>query len=965
MHDSAGAPSARAYGPIKISSPRSVVGSAVAAVLAASLLGGVATAQQQAIGAGDSGQLQEIVVTGSMIKRTDTETPSPVQIISSEDLKNSGFTTIAEVLQNLSAAGAGTLSQSFNSAFAGGGAGIALRGLTVGGTLTLIDGHRMVGYPLTDDGERNFVDITAIPFNAVERIEVLKDGASAEYGSDAIAGVVNVILKKNYVGAEMTAEVGQSQHHDGTMTHILGMWGTGDLGADGHNFYVSAEYRREDQILLSNRTGQFTTLNYTGVGGVNTTPGAGSNPFGAGGSGYPASLTGYLINPGTTGPAQAFLPGCSAAAQAADRCTFNDAGLQIQPPTSTANILSKYTQNLGGDWQAITTGSIFETKAQQAFSAYASTGYPSGPLVIALPPNKPPNAFYYPVITVPATYPNNPYGAAAPLVYNFGELGFPYTQFKTDTYRFVQEVNGKAAGWDISTSAGYMYSILSQDSYGLVEPGALQTSLNNGYILGSASGASQFSPVAQATDASYLFFGNAHGTRTIAPLPGGDLALAVGGEYFETKLNAPAAASSVNGTQTGLNDAYAIGSQADTAAFLELSAPILHSLEANAAVRYDHYNTAAGGSTTPKFGIKYTPIPELAFRGTWGKGFRAPSIPEVSSGAAFGAGSINDPVLCPTNNPKAPGTFPSQCAVQINGVQAGNPALQPEKTTNFTAGFVYEPSKSFSVSADYYDIKINQDIISAFEAGGLGYNGLTSLQRLGPLVSEPQVQANGTIANAQTPVPLISYNAYPYINASQDETNGIDIDLRSHFDVGAAGVLKTELTYTRILVYKLEALGNTYELAGTHGPSGISGDTGNPKNRGTLSLTWEKGPASITANINYTSGYSVTDPSAGQFSCSTAIYNNYSLEFGNKFQSGSAFPGSYCHVASFTDVDLYGNYNFNDHLSVHASVTNLFDKPPPFDAVTYGGGGGAAYSPSYSQAGAIGRFMLVGATYKF
>ena len=109
------------------------------------------------------------MVTGSLIKRTDTETPSPVQVITAQDLQNSGYTTVSDVLRNLSANGAGTLSQSFNQAFAGGGAGVALRGLTVGATLTLIDGHRMVGYPLTDDGERNFVDVTAIPFNAHRR----------------------------------------------------------------------------------------------------------------------------------------------------------------------------------------------------------------------------------------------------------------------------------------------------------------------------------------------------------------------------------------------------------------------------------------------------------------------------------------------------------------------------------------------------------------------------------------------------------------------------------------------------------------------------------------------------------------------------------------------------------------------------------------------------------------------------
>ena len=243
-----------------------------------------------------------------------------------------------------------------------------------------------------------------------------------------------------------------------------------------------------------------------------------------------------MINPGTTGPAKAFLPGCNATAFAADQCTFRDAGLQIQPPTTSANILSKFTLNLGGDWQSVTSASIFETKAQQAGDFYASTTSSSGGLSlvnVGLPPGSLPNARVFAPITVPANYPGNPYGAPAALVYNFAELGFPYSQFKTDTYRFVQEVNGNAAGWDIGTSAGYMYAITTTDNYGNLEPEALQSALNSGYVLGSSSGASKFAPVDEATASSYLFFGNAHGSRPLAALPGGDLAIALGAEYFE------------------------------------------------------------------------------------------------------------------------------------------------------------------------------------------------------------------------------------------------------------------------------------------------------------------------------------------------------------------------------------------------------------------------------------------------
>jgi iron complex outermembrane receptor protein len=926
-----------------------------AAVMAFGLMSQASAQTASAATATPTTDLTEIVVTGSLIRRTDTETPSPVQVLSAEDIAKSGYTSIADVLHNLSANGAGSLNQAFNGAFAGGGSGIALRGLSVGATLTLIDGHRMVGYPLTDDGERNFVDVTAIPINAVERIEVLKDGASAEYGSDAIAGVVNVILKKTYTGAEITADGGTSSHNDGTTAHAAAIWGTGDLAQDGWNFYTSAEYRHQDAIPFVDRHGDYTNLNYQSSGGLNINPGAGSNPNVA----FPGSTTGYLIDP-VSGAPGAFFPGCTAAGQAADQCTYQNKGLQLQPSGETASVLSKFTVNLGGDWKSTTTASVFINHSEQPGAGYASTAFPS-PAIIALPPGGAPAVTIIPSFTVPAGYPGNPYGQAAPLIYNFTELGFPYTTFESSTYRFVEDVDGKIAGWDIGTSAGYMYAHLRQDSHGLINAADLQTALNNNYVLGSSSGPSLFSPVQEATDASYLFFVNAHAAKGLFELPSGkDLSVAFGAEWNEKKLNATAAQGSLDGTVLGLNDAFALGSQSDTGAFVEVDAPIIKGLEANAALRYDHYNTNAGGAVTPKFGLKYSPIDMLTVRGTWGKGFRAPSIAENNSGLAFLAGTTPDPLLCGDGKPATAGNFPSQCNVALVGVQPGNPDLKPEKSTNYTFGVLFEPSRMFNMSVDYYDIKITQDIISAFEAFGLGLNVTTPLERLGPLVTLPQTQANGSLAPVQTPVPLITFESFPYINASQSQTNGVDLDMHSQFDAGIVGNFSAELSFTHMLTYKLEAGGSVFELAGTHGPSGVSGDTGNPKDRGTLVLGWEKGPIEANVNINYVGGFSITDPSAGVNTCAAAVGSALTV----RYLPGTPFPPGDCRVASFTDVDLHGKFSFNDHFSVHAAVFNVLDKAPPFDVVTYGGGAGAAYS-TLDQAGAVGRFFSVGATYKF
>src|SRR3984885_6206592 len=318
-------------------------------LLAAGLLSTISARVTLAYEAEGDADLQEIVVTGSYIPRTDTETSSAVQVMTAEQLQQTGYTDLSDILLNLSANGGGSRNQAFPRGFATGASGVSLRGLSVGDTLVLIDGYRTVDYPLTDDAERNFVDLSAIPFNAIDRVEVLKDGASAVYGSDAIGGVVNIILKKSYNGSELTVEEGTSEKNDGTLTHLAGITGFGDLEADGHNAYLAVDFHHQDRILASHRDGPFTNLDWSGYpGGINTTPGAANNPY----TYFPSSITGYLVNPFTaSGLPFAYLPGCNATAAAANGCTYTLPGMQIQPPTEQINVLGKFTQTLFTDWE--------------------------------------------------------------------------------------------------------------------------------------------------------------------------------------------------------------------------------------------------------------------------------------------------------------------------------------------------------------------------------------------------------------------------------------------------------------------------------------------------------------------------------------------------------------------------------------------------------------------------------------
>ncbi|NIA52132.1 TonB-dependent receptor [Massilia sp. TW-1] len=904
--------------------------------------------------------MNRVEITGSRIRRTDMETPSPVQVITAKDLKESGYTSVSEVLRNITANGQGTLSQAFPGAFAVGASGISLRGLTVGATLVLIDGQRMAPYALSDDGQRSFVDISQIPMEAVERIDVLKDGASSIYGSDAVAGVVNVILKKRYNGAEATADAGATGHGDGRTAHVSGIYGWGDLDADGHNAYLALEYRRQGKILSSSRHGLFTNTDWTAWGGKNLTRGV---PTAANGF-QPASITGYLIDPGTG--ATTMLPGCTTAQFNAGQCAYRDRDLELQPTTKNINLLGSFVQKLGGDWQLNLKGSYFRSEAEQ-LARYANTLGTSGLSALAYGPGIPPQATPPGapiVITVPATYPGNTTGTPQILQYNFPELGGSRTGVKSDTFRLGADVAGTMGAWDLTAAVGASQNTVKQEITNGFNILNLQAAFNDPvhpYLVGpAASGNTQamrdaIVPLQHAKATDKLQFVRFSAGRELMPLAGGSLALNLGAEYTHRDLDAEAPPSVANGTQSG-NNAWAIGTQNIAAVYGEIVAPVLKNLELDASIRHDKVMTI-GQATTPKAGFKWSPISQFTLRGTYTEGFRAPNPAEVgNTGNYFFANTQPDPVLCANPGPDpttVPGNYPQQCNVSIAGVQAPGKGLKPERSRSYTLGTIIEPTRNLNVSIDYYRIRINNQIISALNDPN--YDPTPFLVR-GTPTAQPFVNPDGSISTQTPAVGNALFAPYPYENAQYTQTSGIDLDARFTWPF-AGGKFSAELTETHLLTYKQGTAGGTaVELAGTHGPSGVSGDTGNPKDRAQLKLGWDQGPLTVSSTVNWIGSFSVVDPSsASAATCADAI----------SFVYASTPPQQFCSVRSFTTVDLFGEYRFSDKLSLHASILNLFDKEPPLDFQTYGSAASTFYNPALHQAGAVGRFFNVGLTYKF
>jgi iron complex outermembrane receptor protein len=953
-------------------------------VLGMVLLAGPAFAQStDAPKAPADAQVQEVVVTGSLIKRTDIETPSPVTVLSLKTIQDSGYDSLTSVLSNVTANGAGTLSNNNSLAFAGGAAGVALRGLSVGDTLTLVDGHRLAPYPLSDDGERQFTDVQSIPIGAVESVEVDKDGASSIYGSDAIAGVVNVKLKSQITGLDMMAEGGTSQHGGGESQHYAISAGKGDLSTDGYNVFVAAEYRQQDSITLNQRSDEpWSSLNFTSLGGNDMRPGV-PNIFNGG---LPATVTPYLVSP--SGALTFLGTGCNATAMAAGQCAYNIPQVLLAP-TSNLSVLVGATKDFGDGWEAKLRLSVFDSKGQQSDggsvffgpNAYPGASYGgnvSNPVGGTATPGVGAIANY----TLPANYLGSGSAAGSYLEGLIPGLGLPRNNIDSLTYRAALDVTGTLAGWSVTGSLGYSQVNTHVEYVNYLNADNLYTDLTTF----NAAGQPVFNPLGgnsqavlnniapqfgyTATDS--LFYAEADATRKLMDLPGGDLSMALGATVIQKDLNNPGAApieAGVVGNTAALTQpfsTYAIGDQTDVAEFVEVEARLFHSLELDGGLRDDWFNTY-GNSLDPKLGVKWRPTSWFALRGTVGTGFRAPSPAESGKSATiFGLGAAEDPVLCP-NGPGGPfpvGTVPAACASQPGYVQTTN-TLKPETSESFTVGAVFEPISGWSTTIDYYHVDIKHQIISASELPTY----FTPASIAANCVRGPDLAISGVSNGAggtDTAVPLagpLSACFAGYVNAQSTETSGLDLQSQYRLKLGDDSALTARIEWTHLLDYNLTSPeGVTFQLAGTHGPSGVSGDTGNPSDRLNYGLTYANGPLTAALSGYWISSISVTDPSSGggsQATCAGAWGAGLAL-------AGAAVTSAnsqYCKVAAFTSTNFVLSYKVGRSWTLNFSMDNIFDAKAPLDAETYGGEF-TPYNPSLDEDGVIGRYFRFGVDYR-
>jgi iron complex outermembrane receptor protein len=931
----------------------------VHAALSAYVLSGVlsqASAQTAPPAAAGDSEISEIVVTGSLLHRTDTETESPVTVFTAEEIQKSGLTTISDVVRTISADNSGTLPTAFGGGFAVGASGVALRGLTVNSTLVLIDGRRAAPYALADDGERSFVDLNTIPLDSVERVEVLKDGASSIYGADAIAGVVNVILKKEYQGAEVYAEVGKGQHPGGGTERFTASIGKGDLSNDHFNAYFNVEYQGDSRILGTDRPFPFNTNNLSSIGGTNNlsgTPGSGTGSttaIVAPGTLAPGAPAPGLLNTTLAGPYRLLGSTCAGQGNTAasgpslfdstltdNYCLQNPRGFfDFQPAQQRIGVSARFTVRVADNLDVYTNMSYNQNNvvvdaAPLPIQASVSLNTNN----IALPPT----------LSNGALNPNDPFAASgqyALIQYAFGDI--PAQIFlKNHNLRWVTGLKGSQWGWDIDTGLVINHTWLDTENTGLLNGAGLLAAVTNGtynFVTPSANTAAERAAISpdliktSTTDLDSLDF---KATRSLFPLPGGPLEVALGGEVrYEAQADP---ALNPNNEVQGLGIAQTAGARRVEAAYFEFGVPVLKMLNFDVSGRYDHYSDF-GSAFTPKVGFKFTPIHAVAVRGTYSKGFRAPAFAE--NGSSSSEGFV---LVAPST------TFPAAFCAQhsaayclpyaVGLLSTANPNIQPEKSDSYTLGLILEPISHFSASIDAYAIKKNNVIEPPDTSAALGPY-LAGLPLPAGATVTPDIPDPTNPTALRRPAVLSG----SYVNEAALQTDGVDIDLRGDYTFGDYGKLTSDLSATKIFSFKLvlPGGGGSQQFVGTQAPYILSSGAGTPRYRATWSNSYELGHGSLTLTTYYTSGI---DETGIDFTGSPNI---------------CLYTTTFCHVASFIDMDLTALYKVNDHLTTSFTIANLLDRLPPIDPADYAG---TNYNPTYAQAGIIGRFFKLGVGYKF
>jgi iron complex outermembrane recepter protein len=860
---------------------------------------------------------EEVVVTGSSIKQINVETALPVQVLKREDIERTGATTVEELFKQISAASSsGSAVAAQQTGFQEGAIStISLRGLGSSRTLILINGRRSASYGGGSTGVAgNSVDISSIPLQAIERVEILKDGASAVYGSDAIAGVVNFILRSDYQGAEIAATGGTPAHGGGaTDENVSAYAGMGSLTQDRYN--IAGGFTAEHLNAMMGSERPFATRYSPGYGNDVTS-----------GFAFPANV---LLPSGATKNPRA--PNCGPDslndANYPNRCRFDNSSFdslepeekkfnvnvngrvavtdnsqayselsysQVETRTTVQPVPLSYQNPLeaGNPYNAFLTSLIAtEYGNNPKLKPYIGTG------AFLLPPNSP----YFPTAFAAA----NGVAAGQPLnlIYRDFANGLRETLDTADTTRVVGGFKGTAGGWDYDTSLLYSQVKVKEDlEAGYALYSEIMPLLDSGVI----------NPFGPTTDPTALAEANAAefrgqdfasktsitsvsgtATRQIYTLPAGPLSAAAGAELRRETFDYNPAIAIQTGDVTGEggNQLPESATRNVESAFVEFNAAVVTGLEADAAVRYDNYQRV-GSTVNPKGSLRWQPDPRLLVRASAGTGFRAPSLTDLyaSQATSVTANGTRDPIQCPTNQAADPNN-PS-CSEQFTTITGGNPHLTPEKSQTYTLGIVLAPVRNLTLDLDSFWIFLKNQIV----VGGLGYATiLASPQNATEFSSFITRNAAGNI------VSISQTNA----NLFRSDVSGLDADLKYDFQVSDTAHVTLLGDSTYFYRYEAQNPNGTWTGQLDQGLNTVNGSTGGIISRFRYSATALYG----------TDAWNVS------------LTQNFQKRYHDALSTITEEPRF---VSAYDTVDAQTSYTGLKSFKFTLGAKNLFNRVPPY-----------------------------------
>ena len=915
--------------------------------------------------------VQKVLITGSNLKRADKEGPSPVDIITLKDIRDSGATTVAELMKQVPSMGTDT-NRDFEggSGFARGVATASLRGLSSTSTLILINGRRMTpaAYADPNNGNSTLFDLNSIPISALERVEILKDGASAVYGSDAIGGVINFITKNNYEGGEISARAGANDDNRFGRRGVNGFWGKGDLDKDGYNFFIAGDLSKCARVARRDVTDieydEYVTLNGRFRSDYSSSISAhpafyresapGSKNFGVTVATAPTRLIFDTSCPASQQITGGIKDGILATSVLTGRtfCNYNaDQFLEGTGAGNDASMLSRGNLKLGQNATLFTE--VAYTRSERAY-----TGAP-----ITLGQTSVTN-FTQAGVGVPFQaileigHPDNPFkDARASVGYRFENLRGG-SKTVNDTSRVLVGVKGTAAAWDWESGVLFSRDKKEETSYGRLYLPTLRK-LNTGTSLAALAADPTIAHDVVTDGYSQILQWDAKATTEFGKLGGGAMGLAVGAEVRQEKIKLDPDALVARGDIYGLANTIIDGQRNVKSAFVELRTPFTNTFEMDFAGRVDKYPTIKT-NFVPKVGAKWAATDMLAFRGSYAKGFRAPALSQVTPGGAqFFLSGIWDPKRCEADQatPK-PGATTADCSKSASGSGGANPDLQPEKSKSSSLGLIFQPMTNFDILVDWYKIRKEGEVALGSANDALKFEDTNP----GNVVRDTNPVNFITDASGK-PIPgtgpLLSIKE-PWYNRGATEVKGFDFEFKLRNNLGQWGNLSSALKATYTQSYKIaEKTGNSeYNVAGARAGiydwqlnSGID----NPKWKGSISTNWTYGVHNVNMSVNYVGPISLLRVLDGS-NTGTAVPVYYAQPFcyyGVK-QATDAAPDrnttialyeAYhpnCAVNSWTTVNMGYTFTGIKNLSLNINIQNIFDTKAPYDpnqpAVGYAAG---------------------------